>query len=140
MESHEPYSQSTRAGMGSARRRRLAPPNPFSNSVALGNPLDPFRVSPKSSAPSQPFSLQRHYAADACGIAPRMNPRSALPGVVADACGIAPRMNPRSALPGVVADACGIAPRLNSRGPAPDAATLDPEGALAHPHNTLNLR
>ena len=52
---------------------------------------------------------------DACGIAPRMNSRSALIGVEADACGIAPRMISRFTLIGVEADACGIAPRMISR-------------------------
>ena len=80
------------------------------NSLSLNPP-------PSTGAPAQE-AVGLHKPdplADARGIAPRKNPRSALPGVEADACGTALRKNPRSALPGVEADARGIAPRKNPR-------------------------
>ena len=141
--------------------------------VSLGCPIDPLRMTHKTSAPSRPASPPRPRAADARVPSPRtithgsypqracpttvdaralsrMNSRSASLGVEADACGIAPRtnsrtatldaeadarvlsrMNPRSASFGVEADACGIAPRMTSRAPTLRAAARAAEGALA---------
>ena len=141
--------------------------------VSLGCPIDPLRMTHKTSAPSRPASPPRPRAADARAHSPRMithgsypqracpttvdarvlsrmNSRSASLGVEADACGIAPRMiprtasldvvadaralsrmNSRSASLGVEADACGIAPRMTSRAPTLRAAARAAEGALA---------
>ena len=103
--------------------------------VSLGRPIDPLRISLIASAPSRPTCPPHPRAADARVHSPRMithgsHPQRACPTTV-DACGIAPRMNSRPAVPGAEADACGIAPRMNSRAPAQDAAVLAVEGALA---------
>ena len=106
--------------------------------VSLGCPINPLRMTPKTSAPSRPTCPPRPRAADARAHSPRMithgsypqracpttvdaralsrmNSRPAFIGVEADACGIAPRMPSRLASLGVEADACGIAPRMNPR-------------------------
>ncbi len=113
-------------------------PWPLPIPVSLGCPINPLRMTPKTSAPSRPTCPPRPRAADARAHSPRMithgsypqracpttvdarvlsrmNSRSALLGVEADACGIAPRMISRFTLLGVEADACGIAPRMTSR-------------------------
>ena len=100
-----------------SKHRRPSPGAPAQEAVGLPMPdslADARGPRPRKNART-PATYQ---GTDACGTAPRMTPRSALPGV-ADACGIAPRKNPRSALPGVDADACGTAPRKTSRSALP---------------------
>ena len=129
--------------------------------VSLGCPIDPLRMTHKTSAPSRPASPPRPRAADARAHSPRMithgsYPQRACPttvdarvlsrmisrsaslGVEADACGIAPRMISRFTLLGVEADACGIAPRMTSRVPTLRAAARAAEGALANLILTLS--
>lgn len=82
----------------------------------------PHRSSPGAPAQEAVGLPEPDTLADARGTAPRMNSRSALPGVDADACGTAPRMNPRSALSGVAADARSNPPRKDPRSALPSAA------------------
>ena len=120
--------------------RLLLRPRPIP--VSLRSPVDPLRMSIKTSAPSRPPSPQRHLAADACELLPQMialgYPGHRASGEAADARAPSPRMithgsypqrtcpttvdarvlsrmNSRSALLGVEADACGNAPRMISR-------------------------
>ena len=129
-------------------------PWPLPIPVSLGCPINPLRMTPKTSAPSRPTCPPRPRAADARAYSPRMithgsYPQRACPttvdarvlsrmiarsaplGVVADACGIAPRMISRTATLDAEADACGIAPRMTSRAPTLRAAARAAEGALA---------
>ena len=100
-------------------------PWPLPIPVSLGCPINPLRMTPKTSAPSRPTCPPRPRAADARAPSPRMithgsHPQRACPTTV-DAR-VLSRMIARSAPLGVVADACGIAPRMISR-----TATLDAE-------------
>ena len=100
-------------------------PWPLPIPVSLGCPINPLRMTPKTSAPSRPTCPPRPRAADARVPSPRMithgsHPQRACPTTV-DAR-VLSRMIARSAPLGVVADACGIAPRMISR-----TATLDAE-------------
>ena len=124
--------------------RLLLRPRPIP--VSLRSPVDPLRMSIKTSAPSRPPSPQRHLAADACGLLPQMialgYPGHRASGEAADARAPSPRMithgsypqrtcpttvdarvlsrmNSRSAFIGVEADACAN-PQMISR-----TATLD---------------
>ena len=102
--------------------------------VSLGCPIDPLRMTPKTSASSRPTCPPRPRAADARAPSPRTithgsYPQRACPTTV-DARALS-RMNSRSASFGVEADACGIAPRMTSRAPTLRAAARAAEGALA---------
>ena len=133
---------------------RLLPPS-FPNPVSLRSPIDPPRMSLKTSAPSRPPSPQPHLAADARVPSPRMitygsHPKRTCPktvdarglsrmisrsvfiGVDADAC-VNPQMISRSAFIGVDTDACAY-PQMISHAPSRAA-----EGALATLILTLSL-
>ena len=99
-------------------------PIPFPDAVSPSHPVDPLRVSPKTSAPSRPTP---HRTVGSRGIAPRKISRSAPLGAEAGLRGIAPRKISRSAPPGVEAGLRGIAPRKISCS-APLGAEAGPRG------------
>ena len=108
------------------RARQIGPPTPPHRGACSRGGWSPHarlpRGCPRHCRPRMTpryHRLPTSVVADACGTAPRKNPRSALPGVVADACGTAPRKTPRSTVPGVAADARGIAPRMTPRSTVP---------------------
>ena len=123
----------SRTSLISSRRRRAAcrpAPDtrllhiPFPDTVSPSHPVDPLRVSPKTSAPSRPTP---HRTVGSRGIAPRKISRTAPLGAEAGLRGIAPRKISRSAPPGVEAGLRGIAPRKISCS-APLGAEAGPRG------------
>ena len=93
----------------------------FLNHVSLGHPIDPPRMSLKTSAPSRPPYPQRHCAADARGLAPnRARP------FAADACRLLPQMislgHPGHRASGFAADARAPSPRMITHGSHPKRA------------------
>ena len=124
----------SRTSLISSRRRRAichrpAPgtrllPTPLPDTVSPGHPVDPLRVSPKTSAPSRPTP---HRTVGSRGIAPRKISRTAPLGAEAGLRGIAPRKISCSAPLGAEAGLRGIAPRKISCS-APLGAEAGPRG------------
>ena len=98
-------------------------PTPFPDIVSPSHPVDPLRVSPKTSAPSRPTP---HRTVCSRGIAPRKISRTAPLGVEAGLRGIAPRKISCSAPLGAEAGPRDIAPRVFSH-----VASRAAEGVLA---------
>ena len=113
------YTQTSQQDPVKQGARQNGPPTPPKRGACSRGGWSPDPARPPRGCPRPQTAEEAATAeADACGTAPRKNPRSASLGVEADACGTEPRKSPRSALPGVEADACGAAPRKSPRAQA----------------------